>query len=192
MAQESSRIDEIVRVYAEALLDAAGQANRLSEVAADVQGLGAVLLRVPQFVALLRAATVSSAEKHAVLERAFAGDLDALTRQALAAMARRDRLDFLPEFVRVFQEVQWQRAHCVAVEVVVPSPLNDGQRQDIVRRAAAVCGRQVELTETVNPNLLGGAQWRVGDRFCDGSLRGKLNALRRHLRQNAYSGLRPN
>lgn len=42
--------------------------------------------------------------------------------------------------------------------------------------------RPLQLEVVVDPNVLGGVQVRVGDTVIDGSLRGKLDALRRHLR----------
>lgn len=43
-------------------------------------------------------------------------------------------------------------------------------------------GAPVETLVTLDPSILGGIWIRVGDLVIDGSLRGKLEALRHHLR----------
>ncbi len=191
MAQQDFSMTEIARVYASALFDAAVQANRLPEVTADMEALAAVLARLPRFAVLLHAATISTAEKYAVLERVFGAGLEPLTRQAFSAMARRDRLELLPEWVRVFQEVRRQRMDGLTLELTTAAPLDDARRVKITRQAAAALKRPIDLQARLNPQLLAGAQWRIGDRFCDGSLRGKLEAMRRQLRQNSSNDLRP-
>ena len=42
-------------------------------------------------------------------------------------------------------------------------------------------GRSVELRIAIDPSILGGVWLRVGDTVIDGSLKGRLEALRRHL-----------
>ena len=44
-------------------------------------------------------------------------------------------------------------------------------------------GRQVQLSVTLDPGVLGGARTRVGSQVYDGTLRSQLAALRRRLAQ---------
>jgi len=66
-------------------------------------------------------------------------------------------------------------------DVVSASPLNDGQRDRLRRALAARTGSEVQLDESIDPDLLGGAVARVGGLVFDGSLRTQLEQLRGSL-----------
>ena len=46
-------------------------------------------------------------------------------------------------------------------------------------------GRRVELTATVDPNIIGGLVLRVGNRILDASVHGRLERLRRQITRAA-------
>jgi F-type H+-transporting ATPase subunit delta len=66
-------------------------------------------------------------------------------------------------------------------EVVSAVPLDDEQRQQVEELLKGVVGKDVRMTERVDPVVLGGLVARVGDRVIDGSTRTKLSAMRRDL-----------
>jgi F-type H+-transporting ATPase subunit delta len=48
-------------------------------------------------------------------------------------------------------------------------------------RLRALTGEQVEMDETVDPDLIGGVAVRIGDRLYDASVRSRLERLRARL-----------
>ena len=48
-----------------------------------------------------------------------------------------------------------------------------------------VIGKEVEITTTINPKILGGLVIRFGDKLIDGSIRSKLLKLKKNLMQAA-------
>ena len=60
-------------------------------------------------------------------------------------------------------------------------PLDDGQRAEIAARLRALTGAEVEINETVDPDLIGGIAVRIGDRLYDASVRSRLERLRARL-----------
>ncbi len=190
MLQTNWQISTGVKVYAIALFDSARAAGRLSDVAADIEALAAVLRAAPRWHVFLRAATISTGDKLATVEKVFAAGLQSQTLGAIRAMARRDRLEFLPDFVALFQALEKERSHCVAVEVIAPTPWEESRRQLIAERLAGVLGRRVDLNLAVDPLLIAGVQLRIGDRLIDGTARRKLAAMRAQLRRSVLAGLR--
>ena len=53
----------------------------------------------------------------------------------------------------------------------------------IGERVGAQTGRRVQLTSTVDPDILGGIVLRVGNAILDASIRNRLEQLRRHVAQ---------
>jgi F-type H+-transporting ATPase subunit delta len=65
--------------------------------------------------------------------------------------------------------------------VVSAAPLRAEQRERLRRALASRTGQQIELAESVDPTLLGGAIAEVGGLVIDGSLRTQLEQLRHSL-----------
>ncbi|HXZ94335.1 MAG TPA: ATP synthase F1 subunit delta [Dehalococcoidia bacterium] len=67
------------------------------------------------------------------------------------------------------------------VEVITALPLDDEDRERISSRFGEIIGRKVILDAQVDPSVVGGIKARIGDTLIDGSVRGKLGALRKSL-----------
>ena len=66
-------------------------------------------------------------------------------------------------------------------EVITAIPLDDEDKQMLVKRLSAIFGKRISLQPEVDPAVIGGFIARVGDRLLDGSTRGKLEALKKEL-----------
>jgi F-type H+-transporting ATPase subunit delta len=71
--------------------------------------------------------------------------------------------------------------------VRVAAPLDDQTVQALHDALIRVFKRPLELDIEVKPDILGGVWVRVGDTVIDGSLTGKLETLRHHLRSQCHS-----
>jgi F-type H+-transporting ATPase subunit delta len=60
-------------------------------------------------------------------------------------------------------------------------PLPPGQRVELESALARQTGKKIQGEYSVDPDLVGGVVVRVGSTILDGSVRGRLNALRRRL-----------
>ena len=54
--------------------------------------------------------------------------------------------------------------------------------RDLVReKLESLTGKHVEITQTVDPDIIGGIVIRIGDQVIDGSVRNKLERMRQRL-----------
>ena len=67
------------------------------------------------------------------------------------------------------------------MEAVTAVPLPDDLRERIVERMQAKTNATIELTESVDPDVVGGLVLRVGEVVVDGSVRHRIDELRREL-----------
>jgi F-type H+-transporting ATPase subunit delta len=61
------------------------------------------------------------------------------------------------------------------------APLTQGQQERLTAALSAAAGVVVELKTAVDPGLLGGVRVAMAGRIYDGTVRGRLSGLRRHL-----------
>ena len=191
MEPRESELLMVGRVYATALYDAALAAGKLADVVADMTALSQLLAATPRLKAFLKIATIGSREKRKLLDDALAGKLEGMTLAVFHAMARRDRLDLLPEFIATFAAIHDERSNRVALEVVSAVPIDSTRQEQIRTVVAKAVGREVMLKVSVNPKLLGGAQFRLGDLFVDNSTNYRIAAMKSWLHAQLFSQLHP-
>jgi len=68
------------------------------------------------------------------------------------------------------------------ITVRTPLPLDAAEQQQLMDVLAQRFGAEQPVVFEVQPQLLGGVWLRIGDRILDGSLRGRLEALRKQLK----------
>ena len=69
----------------------------------------------------------------------------------------------------------------VMVRVSTAVPLNKEEQAALRERLQARFSEELDLRFEVEPSILGGVIARVGDKIIDGSVKGKLEALRQTL-----------
>ena len=90
-------------------------------------------------------------------------------------------LPLAAEFHRLLDE----HRGIVRAEVVTAVDPDQAERGRIEQWLADVTGKEVRLEYRTDPELVGGMVVKIGDRVVDGSVRSKLNSLRRTLHEGA-------
>jgi F-type H+-transporting ATPase subunit delta len=165
--------------YSEAAFGVARHENRLDDWVSALDR-AAELFESRAAERYITSPVVSPDRKIAAL-RALLPDLPPTVRNFLELLARRDRLELLPaireQFRRLYDELQGIRTAVLTTAV----PLDTGRRELIAARLAQRFGARITIQTEVDPSILGGVIARVGDDVIDGSVRGRLERLRRAL-----------
>lgn len=170
----------IARPYAKAAFAAAreqGTLGRWSRWLATAREV----VKSEDFRSLERSPGVSTAQLEGLIADICAADLDDGGRALLRLLTENGRLGFLPEIAERFRELEADDRNVAEVEVVSATELDERQKERLAAALQARLSRDVRLTCSVDPALLGGAVVRSGDMLIDGSLRGKLERLETDL-----------
>jgi F-type H+-transporting ATPase subunit delta len=170
------------RRYAKALFALAREENRVSEVRAEVERLGAAIAASPELRAVLLQPLHPVAERRAVLA-AVAERLGAspLLKHFLSFLVDQRRLVDWDAIEAGYGELADAAAGVTKALVRSATPLSDAQRERLQRALERRSGGRVELELEIDPGLVGGAVAQVGDLVYDGSLRTQLRQLRASL-----------
>ena len=122
-------------------------------------------------------------DKIADFVNGVAGDkLNAGMQNFVRVLAANRRLLLLPEIAAHYEAFRAQVENTVNVEVISAVKLDAAQAEKLVRGDQyARLKRRVNMHNTVDATLLGGAVIRAGDLVIDGSLKGRLERLRTDL-----------
>jgi F-type H+-transporting ATPase subunit delta len=168
------------RMYARALFEAARDDDKLEGVAADLSALARALEEVPELRAFLRNPEVEPAGKAEVLDEITAGAED-LVRNFVRLVAEKGRAGELGVMNEEYEALLAREQNRLALELTTAYELSDMEAASIVAAIEKASGRKVEATRTVDPELIGGVVLKVGSFLADGSVRGRLERLRREL-----------
>jgi len=122
-----------------------------------------------------------AAERLQLLEKAVPGDLDPQVRKFLGTLVEAGQTDMLGAILTEFERLVRRRPERKLAQVVTAVALNDAERKAMEARLAEQFGLDLEFEYKVDKSLIGGVYLRVGDRVIDGSVAGKLAALRESL-----------
>jgi F-type H+-transporting ATPase subunit delta len=168
----------VARRYARALHDLASEARRAEPVADELAGFEQLLSGDKALRdALLRPWVKASTKRAIVLEVAGRLGVSPLTRNFLALVAQRRRLDVLGEILVAYRARVDEAAGRIRARVRSAAPLSDAERATLRERLGRRLGKTVLLDTEVDPTLLGGFVAEVGSRVLDMSVAGQLAAL---------------
>jgi len=169
--------------YAKALFDVAFEEKAdLAKVDQDLQAVVAMMNESP---ALARAAGHSAnteAARQSLMEAvAKAMTLSAPVTKMLVLLAKSGKLDLIPDLAATFRERLLAHQNIVRAEVTSAAPLSPEKTKALEEGLSRVTGKKVELSVSVDPELLGGVVAKIGSTVYDGSVRTQLARMRQEL-----------
>ena len=168
------------RIYARSLLEAAKEHGRLELAREDLGEFVAAVMESPELRELLRSPQLDPGAKRAGLE-AILAEADALIRNFLLLLNEKNRIGELDEIHEEFERLCAAEERVLQLELTTAVELSDEEAARIARRIEEQTGRRVEIARNTDPSLIGGLVLQADSLRIDGSVRGRLNALRREL-----------
>ena len=131
--------------------------------------------------ALLDAPHVPAARKMEALRQSLGDSVGPLALNLASMLASRNLAHLVPGVLDEYQRLLDAHRGIERAEVITAVPLGSDQWGKIVELLQCVAGKEIRLKSVVEPQILGGMIARVGDRLIDGSIRTKLEEMRRGI-----------
>lgn len=175
------RDETVARSYAETLFELAQRHEGVEAYQAGIEVVARLIDENPSFRLFLETPRIAASEKKDLIKRVFG---DALPRTLLNFLLitidkRRQRL--LRGIAREYDALVDEHLNRVHVEVTVARALDEATMSELVERLSALLGQQAIPHVRIKPEILGGVVFRAGDTIYDGSLRRRLDGMRRRL-----------
>jgi ATP synthase F1 delta subunit len=177
-------MQEIANVYARALFEAALDKGDLDKLRAQLGQFVEAMLENQALQLFFYSPYFTSVEKKEALAKTLTG-ADPLLSNFLALLIEAHRMPVLPAIRSRFEELWDQENHLIPVEVTSAIELDDKTVSDIGKRIGEQTGQKIQLTSTVDPDILGGIVLRVGNSILDASIRSRLEQLRKEVARAA-------
>jgi F-type H+-transporting ATPase subunit delta len=175
------RGETIARNYAEALFELAEREGELVQYGEGIEMVARLLDENRDFRAFLETPRVPAAQKKRVLKSALAGSVQPFLLNFLLLTVDKRRQRLLRGIAGAYHELVDERLNRVRVEVTVARPQEDAVLARLAESLSELLGKTAIPRVRVKPEILGGVIVKAGDMIYDGSVRRRLDRMRRQL-----------
>ena len=173
-------MEEIARVYADALFGAAQDADKLDEVHEQLDAFADAMNESNDMRVFFFSPYFSSNEKREAIGAAVSGASDELVN-FLELLAEKHRMPAVFAIRDRFDDLWAEARKRLEVRLTSAVELDKGVVDQVGAEVERQTDREIDMTADVDPDILGGLVLRVGNKVLDASLRSKLERLRKEV-----------
>jgi F-type H+-transporting ATPase subunit delta len=173
-------MEEIATVYARSLFEVAKEGGKLDEIREEVDEIADAVSADHELQVFFFSPYFATEEKKEGL-RKFLTDADPILLNFLDLLIDNHRMPALFRVRSILDSLWEQENDLLPVSVTSAVDLDEETVRHIGDRIGEQTGRKVQLSSTVDPDLLGGIVVRVGNSIIDASIRNRLEQLRKQV-----------
>lgn len=167
--------------YVKALFDLAVENNQLDSIENDIESLLAIMADSVEFSEFIENPILKRSAKINMFEQLFAGKFNKITMQFLYLLVNNNREILLKDMCIYFKAHYRQNQGIKEAIITTAIPLSKAHRDEIYRFITKKFKVNIELSEKVDPHIIGGFVLRIEDQQINASLKSQLNKIKREL-----------
>jgi F-type H+-transporting ATPase subunit delta len=173
-------MEEIATVYARSLFEVSQDADKLDVVREQIGQIADVLAEDRSLQVFFFSPYFSTQEKKDGFSKAIT-DADPIVTNFLELLIEKHRMPALLRIRRAYDKLWEQENRLLPVEITSAVELDKSVVEKIGKQIGEQTGQTIELTASVEPDILGGIVVRVGNSILDASIRNRLEQLRKQV-----------
>jgi F-type H+-transporting ATPase subunit delta len=177
-------VEELARVYSEALFEAARGQGKIDLIREQLGAFVDALEKHSELSTFFFSPSFSSREKQEGIDRVLLGADESFVN-FLKVLIDNHRMPVIFRIRRQYEALWREENRLLPVEITSAIELDEGVVRSIAERVEQQTGRRVELTTRVDESILGGLVVRVSNMILDASIRNQLERLRRQVARAA-------
>jgi len=173
-------MEDIARVYAEALFGVAEDKGKLDEIHDQLGEVADAIAENRDLQVFFFSPYFASAEKRDGIARVLSGAEPELIN-FLELLAEKHRMPVIFRIRRRFDEMWAKEKRRLEVRLTSAVELPSAVVKEVGKQIEDQTGQTIELESDVDENILGGIVLQVGNMVLDASVRNKLERLRKEV-----------
>jgi F-type H+-transporting ATPase subunit delta len=171
--------DDRIEAYAEAMFSVARAEGNLAEVEDELFRFARALEGSEDLRTALTDTHIPASRRQQVIEELLGSQATPTTISLLAMAVGIGRAKDLPAIIDRLVRLSAQANNRLVAEVRSVIELDESQRARLAAAIEKATGHPVEIRVIIDPSILGGLVTEVGDTVIDGSVRSRLDQLRK-------------
>lgn len=171
-------------IYGGALYGAAAEENAADEIYEQVLVMQELLKSFPDFMRLIRSAALSKQEKKDALRAVLEGRVNRLMVNTMMTVIDKKREKYLPDILDSYERSYFAGIGIAKGQLITAVPAGKKQIKHLEKILSRKTGKQIIIENIVDESIIGGAKLKLEGMLTDGSLRGRIDALKCELNGN--------
>lgn len=167
--------------YAKAFFSLAKEKGLMDALQQDVTTVATVCASSADFNRLIDSPVISTSAKVKVIKTIFQDKVNPLTLNFLALITQNRREKHLPDIFRDLGDMYRQSLGISSAVLTTARKLDDSLVEQIRKELETLSGHKVELSQQIDPQLIGGFVLRVDDQQYDASVSTQLKKIKESL-----------
>jgi F-type H+-transporting ATPase subunit delta len=177
-------VEEIAEVYARSLFEVAKEEKKLDDVRDQLAEVADAVSENRDLQVFFFSPYFSTDEKIQGLDKLISG-ADETVMNFLGVLVEKHRMPALFRIRHQYERLWQDENKVLPVQVTSAIELDKTTVKNIGDQIGDRTGRKVELTSSVDPDILGGIVLQVGNSVLDASIRNRLENLRKSVARGA-------
>lgn len=173
--------EKLARRYALAVFELAQEQSAVVPVRNDLHSLASAIYVDSSVKEFFLSPVVDRKQKEEVLAKSFEGRVHDVALHTVLLLVRKRREALLRDLVRQYDQLEMQARGAEMLTITTAKQLDTAQLQALVARLEQLYGKKFDVSQRVDPELIGGVRIMMGDLRIDGSVAGRLEELSRTL-----------
>lgn len=168
--------------YAQALIELCiSHSVEKTEILKDLENIVDTIKSSQDLISLIKAPNVSKSDKQKVVSKIFEGKINNITKNFILYLIDKDRFSIIENIMVEFKSELDKENNYIQIEIVSAINLDDNTKQNIKDRLSGKLQKQVNVDWSINPDIIAGLVFIVGDSIIDTSMKSKLQMIGRNI-----------
>lgn len=165
--------------YALALYTVAEEKGKVEEYLSDLRQIVSFMKDDAEFLKVIKHPEISTSRKKEIFINIFKGNIDEELLSFLLILIEKDRILFTEEKLKEMEKIHLERNNTLLVEVKTVIPLQETEREDLRIKLYNMYDKKIIFDEKLDNKIIGGVYIRVGDDVIDGTIKSKLDEMKK-------------
>ena len=169
---------EVGSIYGEALYSLCQQEGIAKDVLDELSVLEQSFRQQPDFIRILHAPSLTKAERCRILDEAFRGKLLPYVLNFLKILTEKGYIRHFSDCCSAYHDLYNQAHNILPVKVTTAIALTAAQTKRLTDKLCAITGKHIELTNHLDPQVLGGIRLDYDGKRLDDTILNRLQSIR--------------
>lgn len=174
-------MDTIASRYANALLELAIENNKVVEYQNQMKFVYSVIKENPNLVDFFKCYTIENKDKKELINKIFKDEFFIEILHFMFLLIDKKRINYIERICKEFNSACNENRGVLEGIIYTIDELSESQIKKIEDNVSLKMKRKVELTNSIDPSIIGGIKIVVNDTVFDNSVANRLKSLKQEL-----------
>ena len=175
---------QLAQKYATAIFEIAKEENKLVPYGEELATVRQNLFNIPQARAFFQNPQIQNEAKKALITKCFKGEISKNIFNFLLLLVDKRRIGVFEAIEEEYRKLSNRERGILIADVTTARGMNRKQQEQLQKKLASITNKKVQLRLHEDEKILGGVIVKIGDKRIDGSVAGRLEAMRQQLLMN--------